>query len=726
MDKFDEKVIGYESAKNILRQILDALKRPELYKSKGASIPRGLLMESDPGLGKSLLATVFIKESGRKSLVFRKTSQENSFLDELRAAFSAAKEAAPSILLLEDLNLYVESNSPYAPEWACLQACIDDAKSTDLFVIATTNDTKYMPPSLLRPGRFDYTLYLDPPMGKIAERIVSYYLRDKDLAEDVLISDIVKAMPKVSCATLETVMNLAALNSTYQGHEHIYKDDVTDALLQVVYKLSKTDKSLDLTECQKIALHEAAHAVVGEILNPDSIGIVTIRGNQSCVGGFENGCSTYLKSEEELLNDITKTLAGKAGVSLIYGMMDVNASGDIQNANRLLDLWMTSLAGAGFSEVESANNRMSETRLFSSEAIKAAKGRASEDTLPVVHIIFCLADAKLFHQPSTVLLIFRSPLCIFNTVLIEQLLHQQSQRIFPFGFSLCNATVFHFIKHIAHIVWAPFLAIGICIVRFLKPIIIRHNTQQLKRFLHMGQILRTRNVVAVFPLLHEVVCNNLKIALEKLYLLMGQICNLEQVDFIVVDIRLKFFGNVQPLFQGKRPIPRFIVAEVKHQRYNRIEIFAVVEQLRPVLCAIVTHDTERHIGVRCSLVLKTDTGYTDISVLPAFGNISLDLTNPAICLVVGAWSLIFQFIRRQNLLAVEQKHVHNVRKDIVIGFQNFFRCILLRHPITFFSLVIIVAYRCEIYKQYNDLITKRRVRRLSQIVFIFFLPCSVF
>ena len=319
MDRFDEKIIGYESTKNILRQILDALKRPELYKSKGASIPRGLLMESDPGLGKSLLATVFIKESGRRSYVFRKTSQENSFLDELRAAFSAAKEAAPSILLLEDLNLYVESNSPYAPEWACLQACIDDAKSTDLFVIATTNDTKYMPPSLLRPGRFDYTLYLEPPTGKTAEKIVSYYLRDKDLAEDVLISDIVKAMPKVSCATLETVMNLAALNSTYQGHEHIYKDDVTDALLQVVYKLSKTDKSLDLTECQKIALHEAAHAVVGEILNPDSIGIVTIRGNHSCIGGFENGCSTYLKNEEELLNDITKTLAGKAGVSLIYG-----------------------------------------------------------------------------------------------------------------------------------------------------------------------------------------------------------------------------------------------------------------------------------------------------------------------------------------------------------------------------------------------------------------------
>ena len=175
MDKFDEKVIGYESTKEILRQILDILKRPETYKRKGISIPRGLLMESDPGLGKSLLASILMEESERKPFVFRKTSQENSFLDELRTVFAMAKEEAPSILLLEDLNLYVESNSPYAPEWACLQACIDDAKSTDLFVIATTNDTKYMPPSLLRPGRFDYTLYLDPPTGKTAEKIVSYF-----------------------------------------------------------------------------------------------------------------------------------------------------------------------------------------------------------------------------------------------------------------------------------------------------------------------------------------------------------------------------------------------------------------------------------------------------------------------------------------------------------------------------------------------------------------------
>ncbi len=329
MDKFDEKVIGYESTKEILRQILDILKRPEVYKRKGISIPRGLLMESDPGLGKSLLASILMEESERKPFVFRKTSQENSFLDELRAVFAMAKEEAPSILLLEDLNLYVESTSPYAPEWACLQACIDDAKDTDLFVIATTNDTRYMPPSLLRPGRFDYVIYLQPPIGEIAENIVSYYLRDKDLAEDVLISDIVKAMPKVSCATLETVMNLAALNSVYQGHEHIQKEDITEALLQVVYKLQKTDKETDSTELQKIAVHEAAHAVVGEVLHPGSIGIVTIRGSR--------------------------------GVT------------DIEQADKLMDIWLCHFVGGGFVGIESGDNRMSEQRLSYNEAIKSAK-----------------------------------------------------------------------------------------------------------------------------------------------------------------------------------------------------------------------------------------------------------------------------------------------------------------------------------------------------------------
>lgn len=373
MDKFDEKVIGYDSIKETLRQIADVLKRPEAYKEKGVSMPRGLLMESAPGLGKSLMASILMEESGRKSFVFRRINEGNIFLGEMKDIFDVAKEEAPSILLLEDLNLYVESNSPYAPEWACLQACIDETSDADIFVIATTNDTRYMPQSLLRPGRFDYILNLNPPLGKTAENIVSYYLRDKNLAKDVQISDIVKAMPQVSCATLETVMNLAAINSVYRDHAHVQKEDIIDALLKVVYNLRKADCEEDPQEHQMIAVHEAAHAVVGEVLHSGSIGIITIRGSHGAIGGMESGFAVYAKSEEEFQDEIIKTLAGKAGTALIYGIMDIRAAADIKKADQLLDIWLCHFAGGGFSGVEPSENRLSEPRLSYNEAIKSAK-----------------------------------------------------------------------------------------------------------------------------------------------------------------------------------------------------------------------------------------------------------------------------------------------------------------------------------------------------------------
>lgn len=373
MNKFDEKVIGYDSIKETLRQIADVLKRPEAYKEKGVSMPRGLLMESAPGLGKSLMASILMEESGRKSFVFRRINEGNTFLGEMKDIFDVAKEEAPSILLLEDLNLYVESNSPYAPEWACLQACIDETSDADIFVIATTNDTRYMPQSLLRPGRFDYILNLNPPLGKTAENIVSYYLRDKNLAKDVQISDIVKAMPQVSCATLETVMNLAAINSVYRDHAHVQKEDIIDALLKVVYNLRKADCEEDPQEHQMIAVHEAAHAVVGEVLHSGSIGIITIRGSHGAIGGMESGFAVYAKSEEEFQDEIIKTLAGKAGTALIYGIMDIRAAADIKKADQLLDIWLCHFAGGGFSGVEPSENRLSEPRLSYNEAIKSAK-----------------------------------------------------------------------------------------------------------------------------------------------------------------------------------------------------------------------------------------------------------------------------------------------------------------------------------------------------------------
>lgn len=177
----------------------------------------------------------------------------------------------------------------------------------------------------------------------------------------------------MSCATLETVMNLAAINSVYRDHAHVQKEDIIDALLKVVYNLRKTDCEEDPQEHQMIAVHEAAHAIVGEVLHSGSIGIITIRGSHGAIGGMESGFAVYAKSEEEFQDEIIKTLAGKAGTALIYGIMDIRAAADIKKADQLLDIWLCHFAGGGFSGVEPSENRLSEPRLSYNEAIKSAK-----------------------------------------------------------------------------------------------------------------------------------------------------------------------------------------------------------------------------------------------------------------------------------------------------------------------------------------------------------------
>lgn len=100
IDLLDQRVIGCEVTKDILRQMLDILRHRSTYEERGAAIPHGLLMISEPGLGKILMAATFLEEAKRNYCVFRKNSDEESFLDSLKEAFLLAKQSAPSVLLL--------------------------------------------------------------------------------------------------------------------------------------------------------------------------------------------------------------------------------------------------------------------------------------------------------------------------------------------------------------------------------------------------------------------------------------------------------------------------------------------------------------------------------------------------------------------------------------------------------------------------------------------------
>ena len=185
MSTFD-KVIGYENEKKELFQLCDMAKNPEKYKKLGVRLPRGVLLVGVPGIGKTLMAGALVEEIGRKSFLVRKDRPGQELVTEISHVFAEAMEAAPSVIFLDDMDKFpADSDKRNPDELVAVQSGIDLVKDADVFVVATANDIRYIPPSLRRPGRFDRIIAMGVPSLKESVEIIRHYLADKKIADDV-------------------------------------------------------------------------------------------------------------------------------------------------------------------------------------------------------------------------------------------------------------------------------------------------------------------------------------------------------------------------------------------------------------------------------------------------------------------------------------------------------------------------------------------------------------
>ena len=174
MSAFD-RIIGYDHIKAELMQISDMIHHPEVYAALDAKLPQGLLLSGTPGLGKTLMATALMEDSGLPCFTVRRSQVEDEFLKQLAHTFDEAAEAAPSMLLLDDMDKF-SSDEFSTAAFTAVQSCIDKVQEKQVFVIATANNVEELPDSLLRCGRFDRQIKVQRPNCTDGEQIIRRYL----------------------------------------------------------------------------------------------------------------------------------------------------------------------------------------------------------------------------------------------------------------------------------------------------------------------------------------------------------------------------------------------------------------------------------------------------------------------------------------------------------------------------------------------------------------------
>ena len=339
-----DRVIGYEGIKQELYRIIDIIKDPEKYKKLGVSVPKGILLSGEPGIGKTLMAKCFIKETGLKTFVVRKDKPDGDFVDYIRETFEKAAKEAPSIVLLDDLDKFANEDEyhPNAEEYVTVQACIDDIKESKVIVLATCNDFEKLPESLVRAGRFDKCFFMHFPKIDDAKKIIAFYLKDKKVGKDIDVEEIARFMEGRSCADLEMVVNEAGIYAGYENKKHITQEDIKKAVINKIFG-GREDVESDPESDRRLAVHEAGHAVLSELFFPGKVAFISIAARCRGLKGMvmRNKDLHFHEDFENIEADVMISLAGKAATEIILNEIDMGSGSDLHKANenvrKLLD-----------------------------------------------------------------------------------------------------------------------------------------------------------------------------------------------------------------------------------------------------------------------------------------------------------------------------------------------------------------------------------------------------
>src|SRR5215510_5831908 len=346
-------VAGIEEAKDELSEVVDFLRNPDKYRKLGGRIPHGVLLSGPPGTGKTLLARAVAGEANVPFYSMAASEFVEAIVgvgaSRVRDLFAQAKEAAPAIVFIDELDAIGRSRTTGVAGFSggndereqTLNQILTEMDgfdpSTSVIVIGATNRPDVLDQALLRPGRFDRRVAVQPPDRTGREAILRVHTRGVPLDPDVDLARIAATTPGMVGADLANLVNEAALTAARRDHDVVQESDFTDSLERIVLGAER-QVMMSEADRQRTAYHEGGHAIVG-MLTPgaDPVRKVSIIPRGLALGvtfsAPESDRFNYL--EQEIYAKIKVALGGRAAEQVVFGEISTGAESDLQQLTAL-------------------------------------------------------------------------------------------------------------------------------------------------------------------------------------------------------------------------------------------------------------------------------------------------------------------------------------------------------------------------------------------------------
>lgn len=347
--KLDD-VAGLHEEKDELQQIISFLQDPERFIALGARIPKGVLLEGPPGTGKTLLARAVAGEAGVPFYSISGSDFVEMFVgvgaSRVRDLFADAKNNSPCIVFIDEIDAVGRRRGSGMGgghderEQTLNQLLVEMdgfGPNEGIIVMAATNRLDILDPAILRPGRFDRKITVEPPDVRARAEILQVHARNKPIGEDVSIEEIARTTAGFTGADLENLLNEAAISVAMDKREYITKADLDSAFVKVGIGTEKRSHVITKKEKLITAYHESGHAILFHEL-PDvgpvyTVSIIPTSGAAGYTMPLPERDEMFM-TRGRMMQDITVLLGGRVAEELVFDDITTGASNDIMKATK--------------------------------------------------------------------------------------------------------------------------------------------------------------------------------------------------------------------------------------------------------------------------------------------------------------------------------------------------------------------------------------------------------